>query len=36
MAYYLCLKKLKALQCVVFVSLDSKENIAISKREIAI
>jgi hypothetical protein len=36
MAYYMCLKKPKALQCVVFVPLDSKQEITISKREIAI
>jgi len=35
MSYYLSLKKPKALQYVVFVPLDSKQKIAISKREIA-
>lgn len=32
MAYYLCLKKPKTLQYFVFVQLDSKQKIAISKR----
>lgn len=36
MVYYLSLKKPKILQHVVFVPLDSKEKIAISKWEIAI
>jgi hypothetical protein len=36
MAYYLSLKKPKALQHVVFVPLGSKQKIAISKREIVI